>query len=170
MRFNDSPAIIKALSRIAREELRHFEQVLTIIKRRDIKIDHLIALRYAKSLYACARVNSDNSLVDQLLISGIIEARSCERFYQLAHTIDNDLSTTYQKLYQAEFLHFEFFIDLALRMKSDCNHQLNRLLRHEKALIEQPESILRFHSGIPAVNSATNSLSSPKNFTTLIER
>lgn len=150
-RFHNQPAVIKSLSRIAREELRHFEQVLGIIERRGITIKHLIAPRYAKSLYSCARENSVNPLVDQLLIAGIIEARSCERFYQLAQSIDNELSATYQKLYQAEFLHFEFFIDLAFSIDAHSHTQLNRLLTQEKILISTPESILRFHSGIPAI-------------------
>jgi tRNA 2-(methylsulfanyl)-N6-isopentenyladenosine37 hydroxylase len=149
-RFEQRPDIIQSLSRIAREELRHFEQVLNLIKKRKIKINHLIAPRYAKSLYLTPSNKKMNKLIDQLLIASIIEARSCERFHALTERLDDELASYYSKLYQAEFLHYQFFLELAFELKPDATERLDTLLENEKNLILSPENIFRFHSGIPS--------------------
>ena len=148
-RFQHRPDVMQSLSRIAREEMRHFEQVLAIIKKRQVKIKHLIAPRYAKDLHVITNGKKQDELVNRLLIASIIEARSCERFQALTEVLDGELETFYGKLYQAEYLHYQFFLKLALELDTNAEERLKTLLKTEKKLILSPEKIFRFHSGIP---------------------
>ena len=148
-RFQHRPDVMQSLSRIAREEMRHFEQVLAIIKKRQITIRHLPAPRYAKGLHVISKGEKQDELVNRLLIASIIEARSCERFQAIAQVLDDELETFYGKLYQAEYLHYQFFLNLALELDTNSEERLKTLLQTEKKLILSTEKVFRFHSGIP---------------------
>ena len=49
-RYVDNTDLLNKMSRLAREELRHFEQVLAIMKKRGVQYDHLTPARYAAGL------------------------------------------------------------------------------------------------------------------------
>ncbi|MCY4129079.1 MAG: tRNA-(ms[2]io[6]A)-hydroxylase [Gammaproteobacteria bacterium] len=138
------------LSRIAREELKHLELVLKTIKRRDIRIQHLSAGRYAGALHAWISKREPARLIDQLLVCAMIEARSCERIGALLAILDGDLRTLYEKLHDAEDRHFEFYLAKASELDSDhCDQRLHSLCRLDADLVTQPDREFRFHSGIP---------------------
>ena len=82
-RHVDQPDMIMRLSKLAREELRHFEQVVAILKYRHINYAQLSASRYAGELRKGLRTHEPARLVDVLIVSAIVEARSCERFGKL---------------------------------------------------------------------------------------
>ncbi|WP_448672331.1 tRNA isopentenyl-2-thiomethyl-A-37 hydroxylase MiaE, partial [Escherichia coli] len=74
---------VNKMSRLAREELRHFEQVLAILKKRGIPVVNVSASRYASALRDLVRKQEPQRLTDTLVVGAFIEARSCERFAAL---------------------------------------------------------------------------------------
>jgi tRNA-(ms[2]io[6]A)-hydroxylase len=151
-RYVDRPDLLQRLSRLAREELRHFEQVLAIMQRRGIDYPQLSASRYAAGLRAQVRSAEPGRLVDTLLVGGIIEARSCERFARLLPVLDDELAEFYQSLLKSEARHFCDYIELAKAdaAEAELEGRLETLLAVEQGLIESPDTEFRFHSGVPA--------------------
>ena len=81
-RYPERAALAQRMSRLAREELRHFEQVRAIMEDLGVSFDRMSASRYAGSLRDAVRDEEPHKLMDLLLIGALIEARSCERFAQ----------------------------------------------------------------------------------------
>jgi len=153
-RYVEYPRLLLKLSRLAREELRHFEQVVAIMKARGVDYPQLTASRYAGQLHKLVRTHEPGRLVDTLLIGAIIEARSCERFAALAPVLDAKLGEFYCSLLKSEARHFQDYLKLAeeVASKADIAARLPELLECEKGLIESPDVEFRFHSGIPAAS------------------
>ena len=97
-RYTDNFELLNKMSRLAREEMRHFEQVIGIMKRRNIAYKHVTASRYATGLRDLARNSDPEKLIDVLLIGAFIEARSCERFARLAPHLDAELEKFYTQV------------------------------------------------------------------------
>lgn len=144
-------ALLNKMSRLAREELRHFEQVLAIMQRRGVPFARLSAARYASELRSMARNREPGRLVDTLLIGAIIEARSCERFAALVPVLDDELAGFYESLLKSESRHFRDYLVLAEAVSGEdaVAPRLDELLTREAALICEPDPEFRFHSGIP---------------------
>lgn len=153
-RYTDHPRLLNRMSRLAREELRHFEQVLAIMRRRYIVYTSVSASRYAGALHECVRRAEPGRLVDTLLIGAIIEARSCERFAALAPWLDDELSAFYRSLLKSEARHFQDYLALALAAEAasstEVEERLQFLLSAEADLVQSADKELRFHSGVPA--------------------
>ena len=150
-RYVDRPELLDALSQLAREELLHFEQVLQIMRQRDVQYDHLSPSRYAASLRKHMRNEEPGKLVDVLIIGALIEARSCERFAALAPFVDKELGRYYRFLLKSESRHFEDYLRLAeLYAGEDISARVAEFVALEKELIETPDTEFRFHSGVPA--------------------
>jgi len=151
-RYVEHPALLDRLSRLAREELRHFEQVIAIMRRRGIDYPQLSAARYAGALRSAVRTHEPGRLVDTLLVGAVIEARSCERFAALLPVLDAELAAFYGSLLRSESRHFTDYLRLAeqLGSKQEVARRLPVLLERERTLIESPDSEFRFHSGVPA--------------------
>ncbi len=152
-RYPERAALASRMSRLAREELRHFEQVRKIMEERSIPFEHISASRYAGSLRDAVRKNEPDRLLDLLLVGALIEARSCERFAALVSHLPGDLSRFYAGLLDSEARHFEHYLDFA---KSECgldddafDKRLNELKTLEAELISTPDEQFRFHSGTP---------------------
>lgn len=150
-RYVDHHKLLTKLSRLAREELRHFEQVIAIMKARGVEYPQLSASRYAGTLRKQARSEEPGRLVDTLLVGAIIEARSCERFAMLAPELDAELGHFYRSLLKSESRHFMDYLKLAREVGSqaEVEERLPVLLSHERQLIEEPDVEFRFHSGVP---------------------
>ena len=97
-RYTDNPVLLNKMSRLAREELRHFEQVIKIMAARDITYEPLSASRYAQGLHKGVRRKEPGRLIDTLIVGSLIEARSCERFARLAPELDKELGDFYSSL------------------------------------------------------------------------
>ena len=140
------------MSRLAREELRHFEQVLSLMRKRDIDYIQVTASRYAGGLHALVRKRDPGRLADTLLLGALIEARSCERFAALAPHLDAELSKFYFSLLKSESRHFLDYLTLAKSIASvdEIDERLGLFRDREKELIEGEDQELRFHSGVPA--------------------
>jgi tRNA-(ms[2]io[6]A)-hydroxylase len=138
------------MSRLAREELRHFEQVLSILQKRGIQYRHLTPARYAQGLHQHARKEEPGRLVDTLIIGGIIEARSCERFAVVAPLLDAELAEFYDSLLKSEARHYQDYLRLAEKAAGDeVTERVETLLAVEAELIQSPDDSFRFHSGVP---------------------
>jgi len=147
-RYVDRPQLLFRLSRLAREELRHFEQVHALMVRRGIPYVQLSSGRYAAGLMAEVRRDEPGRLVDTLLTGAIIEARSCERFAGLVDVLPVDLAALYRGLLASEVRHFHHYLALAETCAAEpVTDRLAELLRAEAALVTQPDTLFRFHSG-----------------------
>ena len=152
-RYPERAELAHRMSRLAREELRHFEQVRKILAKRDIPFEHISASRYAGALRAAVREKDPDRLVDMLIVGALIEARSCERFAALVPHLPDDLATFYGGLLASEARHFEHYLGFA-REACDEDHEsftarVEELKAIEADLIASPDAQFRFHSGVP---------------------
>ena len=152
-RYPDRSQLVQRMSRLAREELRHFEQVRSIMDDMDVAFERLSASRYAGKLREAVRADEPYKLLDMLLVGALIEARSCERFAVLAPHLPEKLGKFYNGLLASEARHFEHYIAFA---KSECgvseadiDRRLEELKAIEAALITDADPQFRFHSGKP---------------------
>ncbi|MDA1076049.1 MAG: tRNA-(ms[2]io[6]A)-hydroxylase [Proteobacteria bacterium] len=155
-RYVDHDQLLLKLSRLAREELRHFEQLVVILRKRGIAYVHVPPGRYAGALRKGASTSEPRRLVDVLLISAIVEARSCERFEALTGVLDAELADFYAKLMDSEARHFVGYLDLAHHY-GDADYisqRLAELLKREGDLILSTDPEFRFHSGVPQTAKA----------------
>ncbi len=144
--------LLHMLSRLAREELHHFEQVIAIMKKRDIFYTQLSASRYAGELHKSVRKNEPGRLVDTLIVGAIIEARSCERFAALIPVLDEKLATFYSSLLKSESRHFMNYLNWAENVSSpgEVSERLPLFLAADRILVEGEDKAFRFHSGVVA--------------------
>ena len=153
-RYVEYPELLTQLSKLAREELRHFEQVLGYMKSRGIVYRQLSSSRYAGGLRKEVRTHEPARLIDLMLVSAIVEARSCERFGKLVTVLDADLAGFYASLLKSEQRHFECYLGFAKRLsQAPINERLGRLLEVEAELIVSTDPEFRFHSGLPVSSS-----------------
>ena len=146
--YPDDPELLKKMSRLAREELRHFEQVLKLIEQRGLTFRKMSAARYVVSLRAHVRKQEPDRLVDVLIIGAFIEARSCERFAKLAPHLDDELKHFYESLLKSEARHYQDYLTLANKhAKGDVSERVEFFKGKEAELVEQPDTEFRFHSG-----------------------
>lgn len=143
--------LINYMSRLAREELVHHEQVLRILKKRKIGLRPISASRYASGLRAIVRTHEPHKLVDTLVVGAFIEARSCERFEAVVPHLDEELSRFYFGLLKSEARHFQNYLRFAYQYgeAADVERSIAKVREAEQALIESPDSEFRFHSGVP---------------------
>jgi tRNA-(ms[2]io[6]A)-hydroxylase len=112
--YPDHDVLIKRLARVAHEELRHFRQVYDLISERGLQLGKDEGDPYAQQLIKQVRTTYAERRMDRLLVSALIEARSCERLELLGEGLpDAGLRDFYRKLAQAEAGHYVLFVDLA---------------------------------------------------------
>lgn len=147
-RYVDKPELLRTLSRLAREELRHFEQVLGHLASRDIAYVHVSPSRYAAGLRKGIRQDEPGRLIDTLLTGAVVEARSCERFLGLAEVLPEDLADFYRRLLDSEARHFQQYLNLAERYSDHpLDDRLEVLLEKDAELVSTSDTTFRFHSG-----------------------
>ena len=141
-----------AFSRLAREELRHFEQVIELMDSRGIAYRHIEASRYARGLRELVRSFEPARLVDTLIVGAFIEARSCERFACLVPHLDDELARFYASLLRSESRHYRSYLAFAQRAAGaeDLAARIAEFARREAELILDADTEFRFHSGTPA--------------------
>jgi tRNA-(ms[2]io[6]A)-hydroxylase len=149
--------LLTKMSRLAKEELIHFEQVCRIMRERGIVYDHLDAGRYVGGLRQLVRTHEPAKLMDTLIVGAFVEARSCERFDALIPHLDEPLAKFYSSLLKSEARHYQDYLSLAkdVAMEKGATglqdyHQRIVLIRDlEVQLITTPDPMFRFHSGLP---------------------
>lgn len=152
-RYPDRAALVQRMSRLAREELRHFEQARALMDSMSVPFEKLSASRYAGTLRDAVRPAEPLRLLDMLLIGALIEARSCERFALIAPRLPEALGRFYGGLLASEARHFEHYLAFA---KLECGvaedaieKRLTELKAIEARLVTEPDPQFRFHSGPP---------------------
>ena len=148
-RYTDNLVLLNKMSRLAREELRHFEQVIKIMSARGITYEPLSASRYAQGLHKRVRRHEPGRLIDTLIVGALIEARSCERFARLAPELDTELGEFYFSLLKSEARHYADYLRLAESLAGG-EHLADRLDYFrglEVELVESADTQFRFHSG-----------------------
>ena len=144
------PELQEALSKLAREELRHFEQVTRIMRARGIPYRPLTAARYAEGLRKHLRKKDPERLTDLLVVGAFIEARSCERFASLVPILDEELAAFYHGLDAAESRHYRMYLGMAEKYGAgDIAERVEVFRAVEKELIQSEDKVFRFHSGVP---------------------
>ena len=149
--FSDNHQVSNTLARLAREEMRHFEQVLKHISRLGFTHGNRAACRYAKALHDTMRKEGKAALVDKMIGAAIIEARSCERFAALGQILEGELKDFYHKLWLAERRHAIVYLEFCGLLEDEqvIRQRLDDMLTAEAEIILMPEDCYRFHSGIP---------------------
>lgn len=155
-RYPERTELVQRMSRLAREELRHFEQVKKLMARMEVPFEYVSPSRYAGTLRQAVRNSEPARLLDMLLVGALIEARSCERFAVLAPRLPDALRGFYAGLLASEARHFEHYLHLA---RHECGVEENLLAARlaelktiEATLVRSPDRQFRFHSGVPAVD------------------
>ncbi|MEX2130666.1 MAG: tRNA-(ms[2]io[6]A)-hydroxylase [Pseudohongiellaceae bacterium] len=142
--------LLITMSRLAREELMHFQQVVELLARRRIPYLKLGPSRYAAGLRELISTRGSSQLVDILLTGAIVEARSCERFAGLIPILDKELGDFYHSLLKSEARHYRDYLALARRYaNTNIQPRLQFFLAREAELVTSEDSIFRFHSGCP---------------------
>ena len=157
-RYIEHPGLLHKLSRLAREELRHFEQVLAIMEKRGIAYTPVSASRYAAELRRRVRSHEPGKLVDTLVVGAVIEARSCERFAALIPALDDELASFYGSLLRSEARHFRDYLALARSVSSaeEVERRQQLFCALDAELVTSGDFELRFHSGVPVEEVAAS--------------
>jgi tRNA 2-(methylsulfanyl)-N6-isopentenyladenosine37 hydroxylase len=150
-RYPQHAALQAPLAELAREELVHFETVLRELGRRGLRFARQRPAPYAGRLHAFVRRDEPGRLLDLLLCSAAIEARSCERLGLLAEAVaDPALCALYRGLLAAEARHHRLYVELAesLFERSAVHARLDEVLAHEaRSVAEAPAALARLHAG-----------------------
>lgn len=137
------------MTTIVNEELEHFHMVKQILVERGIVFRRLKPSCYGKKLTALVRRNEPERAVDRLLIAGLIEARSCERFDLLRrHAPDAALAAFYESLFESEARHHSTYVKLAKTFApaSAVQRRLEELATEEARIILAGDPRPRMHS------------------------
>jgi tRNA-(ms[2]io[6]A)-hydroxylase len=148
-RYPEHGFLLEPLSRLAREELAHFEEVLRELERRGVGFRRQKPSPYAGRLRAEVRAQEPGQLVDTLLCCALIEARSCERFQILAGAVpDARLAAFYRGLLAAEARHHGVYLELAAELvpRGELRERLCELARHEAEVLAQAPPEPRMHN------------------------
>jgi tRNA-(ms[2]io[6]A)-hydroxylase len=154
-RYQDRPQLMAPLSALAREELEHFELVLSLLRARGWAYGSLPPSAYAKTLFKAIRPTEPLRLLDTLLCCSLIEARSCERMKLLAEQLDDaELAAFYRSLLASEARHHSLYVDLALGegfAKDEVFARLRELAVAEGEALASCPREARVHSNGPAL-------------------
>jgi len=141
--------LCREMTQIVNEELEHFHMVIELLERRGIRFRRLRPSQYGNKLHALVRKTEPERAVDRLLVAGLIEARSCERFQALArHVDDPELAEFYRSLFESEARHHTTYTRLANHFAPEevVNRRLEELYDAEAAIMAQREPLARMHS------------------------
>jgi tRNA 2-(methylsulfanyl)-N6-isopentenyladenosine37 hydroxylase len=146
-RYPERRALLAGLSALAREELGHFELVLQHLDARGVRLRHQVPSPYAGDLMAAVRTVEPERLLDTLLCSALIEARSCERMRLLAGALGPPLADLYESLLVSEARHHRTYLELALEVvpESVMRDRLRELAAHEAGVLARIPPVPRFH-------------------------
>jgi tRNA-(ms[2]io[6]A)-hydroxylase len=149
--YPEDRSLSVALSRLAREELKHFEQVERLMQKLGLPYQRMKPGRYASELRKLVRTHEPKRKLDLMIVHALIEARSCERFRLLAKRISAPVRELYEQLERSEARHFELYLDFAEREfdAAEIAARLSTIARREAELATSADGELRFHSGPP---------------------
>ncbi len=153
-RYVERSDLLYKMSRLAREELRHFEQVLDLMREHGVAYRQLGPSRYAGELHKLVRKNDPARLIDVLILGAVVEARSCERFGQLVQVLPASVGNLYRQLINSEARHFKDYLNLAEEVAAEVPNEniadrIAVFLQRDAELVQSVDEQFRFHSGVP---------------------
>ena len=141
--------LCREMTEIVNEELEHFHRVLQLLSRRGIRFRRLKPSSYGRMLNELVRKDEPERVIDRLLVAGLIEARSCERFDLLSkHVDDPELSEFYHELFESEARHYTSYVRMAKMYGSEgaVMKRLNELADREADILANGNPLPRMHS------------------------
>ncbi len=147
--YVENEELCREMSLIVNEELEHFHMVLDLLNRRGIRFRRLKPSGYGRRLNDLVSRTEPQRAIDRLLVAGLIEARSCERFGLLRdHLGDRELADFYGSLFESEARHHSVYLRLAktFACQEVVGARLAELAECEAKIIEQGEAAPRMHS------------------------
>jgi len=153
---NWTPGWVETMTSVARDEAAHLAQVIRLLTRRGGKMERIHKNPYANALRELVRKGDNGEVLDRLLVSALIEVRSCERFAVLAEAAadDEELAKFYKALYASELGHYKVFLKLAGKIggRKNADARWEEMLDAEARILAEQEPGPRIHSGVtPAV-------------------
>ena len=142
LQFPERTKLVEVVAPIVAEEWGHFRMVMKELNKRGFKFGKKRSDNYVVELQKLERKGDkiERQLMDKLLVSAIIEARSCERFRLLSEGIlDNDLKEFYHELMISEAGHYRIFVDLAKEYmpEEEVKQRLDEMLEGEAEIIKK---------------------------------
>ena len=147
--YIENQDLCRAMTEIIEEELEHFHMVIAILEKRGIRFRRMKPGTYGRRLNALVRKFEPDKAVDRLLVAGLIEARSCERFDLLRNNIeDKELADFYDSLFESEARHHSAYVRLAKQFASEekVHARLLKLADEEAKIIAEGYELPRMHS------------------------
>jgi len=160
--YPDDRRLSQRMARLAREELRHFEQVDKLMQQLGVAPLRVPPGRYAGELRRCMATRDPLRKLDLMLAGALIEARSCERFECVAPRLPPAIGDFYADLAVAEKRHGTLYLQLAEEAAAAVpgggealyRERLQVLCAVEGELATRPDEQFRFHSGPPPAVAA----------------
>jgi tRNA-(ms[2]io[6]A)-hydroxylase len=121
---SEKEELVTEMTRIALEEMEHFQMVHNIIKEKGLVLGRERKDNYVNDLVKFAKKDGsrNDALVERLLFAAMIEARSCERFKVLSENIqDPELAKFYRDLMISEAGHYTTFLSFAKQYQENIN-------------------------------------------------
>ena len=147
--YVDRVELCRDLSAIVVEELEHFRMVLDLVERRGIHFRRLTPSNYGRQLNELIAKQEPQKAIDRLLVAGLIEARSCERFGILRERLpDRELAAFYDNLFESEARHHSTYVRLAklFGMEELVHQRLEELATAEAEIMARGDEEPRMHS------------------------
>jgi tRNA 2-(methylsulfanyl)-N6-isopentenyladenosine37 hydroxylase len=147
------PGWVETMTGVARDETAHLAQVTRLLLKRGGRLDRIHKNPYANELRLLVRKGQPGDILDRLLISALIEVRSCERFAVLAEASeDAELARFFGSLFASELGHYTVFLKLARKIvrKPVMEERWQDMLEAEARILAAQPAGPRIHSGPPA--------------------
>jgi tRNA-(ms[2]io[6]A)-hydroxylase len=146
-----TPGWVETMTAVARDETAHLAQVTRLIVRRGGRMERVHKNPYANALRRLVRKGSSGEILDRLLVSALIEARSCERFGVLSPAAealgDRELAAFYRALYSSELGHYKVFLKLAGKVAGrQVDARWREMLAAEARILASQEPGPRIHA------------------------
>ena len=144
------PGWVETMTGVARDEAAHLAQVVRLLTRRGGRLERTHKNSYANALRRLVRKGEPQEIVDRLLVSALIEARSCERFAVLAAASeDTELASFYAGLASSELGHYTVFVKLAYAIgpESAVEARWQQMRAAEARILSEQPAGPRIHSG-----------------------
>ena len=147
--YVEHEALCREMAEIVQEELEHFQLVRDLLRERGVRFRRIKPSSYGRRLHELIRRDEPRRAVDRLIVAGLIEARSCERFSRLAeHVSEPVLAEFYRSLFESEARHHSTYIRLAHDFAdgSAVRARLEELATAEAEILATGDPFPRMHS------------------------
>jgi tRNA-(ms[2]io[6]A)-hydroxylase len=143
---------LDVLNSVARDEVQHYRSVCRLMQSLGYRLERNHRNPYSAALRETIRRDkAREGLVDRLLVSALIELRSCERFFLLAESMPRKrLAKFYRSLWLSEHGHYLCFLDLANSVLPDAKVQKRwqEYLFIEADIMQSQSAGARMHSWV----------------------